>query len=892
MSLFGRLGDFPVSSAKKRFRMLAAMVTNLCVCAATTTREHTLTGSAPLVTVDLSPVSSSVHKAAAALFTHLSAGSTAAPSCTASLQQAVPCTTLSGTSTVPQMQPVSVNVPATCKLPELQPASCQQPLPVPNDTALSDAASALLAHLSTVAPVLAPVETALRRQTELPEEVDMEIAGSSLPGKHEPSSAPLPYMRHKLRAQLAFWKSLRAPRQVLNWIEFGFMGIFHSECPRIRKQNQVSCYEPVEQFEFVDSSIRQLLARGVIGVWNPDWGEPRVISPLKVVPKKGNTYRLILDLSKMNKHLRFPRFKYAHINQTREVFEPGDFLFAWDLKDGYWHIDLHPDFWTYMAFEWEGEIYHFAVLPFGCAPACWAFTTVIDVLIAACRAFGLKCLSYIDDGLGGAKPLAEAVRMSGMVRTLFTDAGFALNIAKSHFDPAPEQEFIGYLVNCSLHWGLGHIGYLSPTAKRLNNLSSLALKLIKRWRTVTPREMARVSGFVVSMRPVYDPAALCFTKHIYIWIQSLIDSGHSYDWHFPLSVEARAELQVWIDYAEAWSRKALWRATSTVWIAAQDASDTAVGGWFGLYSGSESVRVGKRTRKGEYKLSQHTVWFTAEAQIAIRKLSYRDRDESSTYREMYGVLFIVKTFAARAANASLLIQCDNQSVYWIIKKGSSNVLSIHALVVELFWLCLSHNIELDLAWIPRELNQWSDDLSKQTDSSDWTVSDWFWNDIQHSFGPFFCDRFASAENALLPVFCSLVHCPEVYYVNAFARDWSDGKSWCHPPVDLIGEVIDKVKRDRAQATVLVPFWPSAWWWLRICPDGRHFGPLVQNCLKAHSRSGLVLGEGDMPRSMRSGCPVWVLDLDGDKFNTAVNGPIAGSCSLNGCSSCDGQGFWL
>ena len=207
--------------------------------------------------------------------------------------------------------------------------------------------------------------------------------------------------------------------------------------------------------------------------------------------------------------------------------------------------------------------------------------------------------------------------------------------------------------------------------------------------------------------------------------------------------------------------------------------------------------MGKRTRKGEYKLNQHTVWFTAEAQVAIRKLSYRDSNESSTYIEMYGVLFIVKTFTVRAANSSLLIQCDNQSVYWIIKKGSSNVLSIHGLVVELFWLCLSHSIELellDLAWIPRELNQWSDDLSKQTDSSDWIVSDWFWREIQHSFGPFFCDRFASAENALLPVFCSLVHCLDVYYVNAFARDWSDGKSWCHPLVDLIGEVFDKVRR--------------------------------------------------------------------------------------------------
>ena len=95
-----------------------------------------------------------------------------------------------------------------------------------------------------------------------------------------------------------------------------------------------------------------------------------------------------------------------------------------------------------------------------------------------------------------------------------------------------------------------------------------------------------------------------------------------------------------------------------------------------------------------------------------------------------------------------------------------------------------------MAWIPRELNQWSDDLSKQSDKSDWSVSAWFWEDIQNSFGPFFCDRFASAENALLPVFCSLVHSPGVYYVNALAREWSDGKSWCHPPIEPISERIE------------------------------------------------------------------------------------------------------
>ena len=43
----------------------------------------------------------------------------------------------------------------------------------------------------------------------------------------------------------------------------------------------------------------------------------------------------------------------------------------------------------------------------------------------------------------------------------------------------------------------------------------------------------------------------------YLWLSNpnvRRDSGYSYDWYQPLSAEARAELQVWIDYAVAWSR--------------------------------------------------------------------------------------------------------------------------------------------------------------------------------------------------------------------------------------------------------------------------------------------------------------------------------------------------
>ena len=94
----------------------------------------------------------------------------------------------------------------------------------------------------------------------------MVISAAVQSGKLKSAAVELPHMRHNVRAKLDFWKALNAPKSVLNWIEFGYMGTFLTECPRIRKQNQESCYDPVEQFEFVDSSISQLLDRDVIGV--------------------------------------------------------------------------------------------------------------------------------------------------------------------------------------------------------------------------------------------------------------------------------------------------------------------------------------------------------------------------------------------------------------------------------------------------------------------------------------------------------------------------------------------------------------------------------------------------------------------------------------------------
>ena len=41
--------------------------------------------------------------------------------------------------------------------------------------------------------------------------------------------------------------------------------------------------------------------------------------------------------------------------------------------------------------------------------------------------------------------------------------------------------------------------------------------------------------------------------------------------------------------------------------------------------------------------------------------------------------------------------------------------------VAIFELCLSHNIKLEMEWIPRSMNEYADTISRLIDYDDWSI---------------------------------------------------------------------------------------------------------------------------------------------------------------------------
>ena len=95
---------------------------------------------------------------------------------------------------------------------------------------------------------------------------------------------------------------------------------------------------------------------------------------------------------------------------------------------------------------------------------------------------------------------------------------------------------------------------------------------------------------------------------------------------------------------------------------------------------------------------------------------------------------------------------DNKGVEAVIKKGSM-ISDLHNLSIEIDLFCRSHNIKLQVQWIPRELNVDADMLSREIDFDDWGVSQVFLN-FMDQWGPHTVDRFADNFNAKLVKFNS------------------------------------------------------------------------------------------------------------------------------------------
>ena len=131
--------------------------------------------------------------------------------------------------------------------------------------------------------------------------------------------------------------------------------------------------------------------------------------------------------------------------------------------------------------------------------------------------------------------------------------------------------------------------------------------------------------------------------------------------------------------------------------------------------------------------------------FAHRMFTNAERTQSSTYRELAAILFVLNALRPFFSSSQVKWFTDSQGAARIVQVGSMHF-ELHLLAAEIFSFCYNHSINLEIDWVPRSLNDKADNLSKIVDYDDWEIVPEIFQLLDSRWGPHTVDCFATCYN--------------------------------------------------------------------------------------------------------------------------------------------------
>ena len=610
-----------------------------------------------------------------------------------------------------------------------------------------------------------------------------------------------PIVRGRLKSSIKFWSAIGAESEILSIIHDGYKLPFVNTPPAATFKNNKSA---INYSDFVSEAVSDLLKKNLIVECSD---KPCIVNPLSVSVQSSGKLRLILDLRYINKFLWKQKIKFDDWKVMEQLLTEGGYVFSFDIKQGYHHIDMHPDSIPYLGFAWEidGVVKYFVflVLPFGLTSAPFIFTKIVRVLVKLWRGEGVRICVFIDDGLGTKKSYTIAKMDAILVRESLARSGFIANVEKSHWDPSQELTWLGITVDLGA-------GTLKISQEREESIMSTLGFITHKLPFTSARKLANLTGKIMSTKLVLGDITQMKTRHLY----RVIDARKAWDKTLSLNQHgwAISEIAYWRNNFRCLNVRKLNQHTVPTVTVASDAS---------------AYGLGAHTRVGSKEFIVH------------KSFSQKECGTSSTYREVFAILYALSALKNIHKGEAILWHTDNWAASKIVRKGSPKI-ELHEMAEKIFSLCKQYSIKLLVEWVPREFNKYADFLSKMVDHDDWQTTPAFFGYLENRWGPHTVDRFASSTNTKLKRFNSKFLCPNTEQVNAFAVSWSGENNYLAPPVTYVPKVLAHMSSCKAKGTIVVPYWPSAAFYPLVCKNSSKFEHFVKAWEVIPYRKGLVV----------------------------------------------------
>ena len=481
--------------------------------------------------------------------------------------------------------------------------------------------------------------------------------------------------------QLAYYKN--SWKQITSdpWIIQTIMGV-NIEFTSKPFQATVPCENTFSkaESEAVDLEVHKLLQKGVITQTTHESGE--FISQIFVRPKKDATYRLILNLKKFNKFVKYHHFKMETIHTATELMKKNCYMASIDLRDAYYSVPVCKDHQKYLKFSWRNVLYKFTCLPNGLASAPRIFTKLLKPVYATFRSQGHVSFGYIDDSYLQGESVRECKENVDHTVELFERLGFTAYDKKSVLLPTQQLILLGFLLNSKDMT-------ISLTPERATKLKTACLKLMGK-ANLTIHEVAHVVGLMVASFPGNTYGPLFYRTLDNTKIEALKTSKGSFQGKVQLPCHVQSDLQWWVDNIER-THKPISHGTPC-YIIQTDASTL---GWGAHFQGTQTG--------GQ--------WTEEEAKAHINCL------------ELKAAFLALQSFSTTLSETHVQLELDNTTaVSYINCMGGSRSKECNSLARQIWLWCIKNKIWVSATHIPGSKNVEADQESRVFhDNTEWSL---------------------------------------------------------------------------------------------------------------------------------------------------------------------------